>query len=64
MGVAVFAAQEQAKNCEYTEYRSKNTIRRYNASTSNICKRVISSKIGYFKNYKFEGIDKNEIKNV
>lgn len=63
-GVAVFAAQEQAKTASTQSTEVKTQSEDTTQAQVTFAKESLVSKIGYFKNYKFEGIDKNEIKNV
>lgn len=63
-GVAVFAAQEQAKTASIQSTEVKTQSEDTTQAQVTFAKESLVSKIGYFKNYKFEGIDKNEIKNV
>lgn len=63
-GVAVFAAQEQAKTASTQSTEVKTQSEDATQAQVTFAKESLVSKIGYFKNYKFEGIDKNEIKNV
>ena len=63
-GVAVFAAQEQAKAASTQSTEVKTQSEDTTQAQVTFAKESLVSKIGYFKNYKFEGIDKNEIKNV
>lgn len=63
-GVAVFAAQEQVKTASIQSTEVKTQSEDTTQAQVTFAKESLVSKIGYFKNYKFEGIDKNEIKNV
>ena len=63
-GVAVFAAQEQAKTAstQSTEVKTQSD----NEETSNVkfAQDSLVSKIGCFKYYRFEGINQDDIKDV